>query len=465
MTMLKEGSLSLDRQGRIIRFSHSLEEMLGYSSEEVIGREFSFLLPPGMDSPLSSTFDMVEEKVHFTSRKTGMLCKDGTVSELYLSVHPIRDRSGMLYSVLLTLSMKRTGLPAFLTEEFRRIFRFSNDGVAITDRDGSIIDVNQAFLDTYGYQRHEVLGRNPRLLKSQHSTREFYEKMWQDILDPSKGFWRGEIINIARDGTEVPVLLSINAIADERGEVKNFLGIAFNMTREKKLEKLRKMYIDHIVHDIRGPLTSISINSELLLMGQELPEKTRKKLDVILSSAQRIESMTSDILDFSRAENGKLAVKREALRLSDAVREAALPFEGSGKRLLIAGRPFSGEALDIEVYADEDKLRRAIYNLLSNAFKHAAETVDISAEAGPEGLSFTVWNDGKGITHEEAERIFDAFYQTEEGVKSGGAGLGLSIVKSFILAHGGKVWVEAGKERGVTFGFTIPFNMASSTLP
>ncbi|GEM_PF-1925015 len=463
--MLKEGSLSLDRQGRIIRFSHSLEEMLGFPAGEVIGMEFSALVPPGAESPVRAVLDGSEDEPRHASRKTGMLRKDGKVSELYLSIHPLRDRTGSLYSVLLTLSMKKTALPAYLTEEFRRIFKFSNDGVAITDRDGSIIDANPAFLATYGYQRHEVLGKNPRILKSHHSTVDLYERMWKDILDPSKGFWRGEIINIARDGTEVPVLLSINAIKDEQGEIRNFLGIAFNMTREKKTEKLRKMYIDHIVHDIRGPLTSISINSELLLMDNELSEQSRKKLDAVLSAARRIESMTSDILDFSRAENGRLALRREAVRLSDAVRDAALPFEGSGKKLLLNGAPPSEAALDIMVYADEDKLRRVIYNLLSNAFKHASRAVEISAYAGPDGLRFTVRDDGRGISHEEAERIFEAFYQTAEGVRTGGAGLGLSIVKSFVEAHGGRVWVEAGKEGGVTFGFTIPSEGAGSSLP
>lgn len=71
-------------------------------------------------------------------------------------------------------------------------------------------------------------------------------------------------------------------------------------------------------------------------------------------------------------------------------------------------------------------------------------------------LSMTVIDDGKGISALEAERIFDAFYQTEEGIKTGGAGLGLSIVKSFVEHHGGNVWVEPGTEGGITFGFSIP---------
>ena len=455
--MSKEGSLSLDKQGRIIRFSHSLEDLLGYDAEEVIGKEFSSLAPPGLEPAFRSMLEENENDTAFSGRKTGLLCEDGSIAEFYLALHLLRDRTGELYSYMLTLSSRKTGMPAFFTDEFRRIFKFSNDSVAITDKDGSIIDVNQAFLETYGYERHEVLGRNPRVLKSTHSTKALYEKMWGDILDPSIGYWRGEIINLTRDGREVPVLLSINAIKDRKGEIRNFLGIAFNMTRQKELDKLRKMYIDHIVHDIRGPLTSISVNAELALMYPDVPENAKKKLNIISTCALKIGSMTSDILDFSRAESGSLVLRKELVRLSDAIREAALPFEGSGKKLLFNGEEYTESALaDIEVAADADKLKRVIYNLLSNAFKHATQDVSINAVHSQDGLKFTVSDDGKGISVEEAERIFDAFYQTEDGVKTGGAGLGLSIVKKFVEAHGGSVWVHGGEDRGVTFGFLIP---------
>ena len=111
---------------------------------------------------------------------------------------------------------------------------------------------------------------------------------------------------------------------------------------------------------------------------------------------------------------------------------------------------------DKELLADEDKLQRIIYNILSNAFKHAASEVRLDTSFTDQGLSITVTDDGKGISAIEAERIFDAFYQTEEGIKTGGAGLGLSIVKSFVEHHGGSVWVEPGKDGGITFGFSIP---------
>lgn len=455
--MAKEGTLSLDALGKIIRFSHSLEEMLGFGFEEVIGKDFTFLAPKGAEDDFSAMLRQADSE-SVAAPKTGLLCKDGSIHEFYLSIYPLRDPSGKLYSYMLNLSGRKTAMPAILNEEFRRIFKFSNDSVAITDRDGSIIDVNQTFLDTYGYERHEVLGKNPRVLKSSHSSKALYEKMWKDILDPERGYWRGEIINLAKGGREVPVLLSINAIKDSKGEINHFLGIAFNMTREKELDKLRKMYIDYVVHDIRGPLTSITVNSELLLMQlTDISEKTKKKIEVILASANKVNTMASDMLEFSRAQSGNLQLKKEKVALSQVLKEAFEPFGAIGKSFLVNGMPYhEGCSVSGELYADGEKLQRALYNVFSNAFKHAASRVNLKVERLDEGYRFMVSDDGKGISAEEADRIFDAFYQTEDGIKTGGAGLGLSIVKCFVEAHGGNVWVEPGKGSGMTFGFLIP---------
>lgn len=454
--MIKEGSLSLDKDGRIIRFAHSLEEMTGFSPEEMYGKDFSSLAPLEAEDEFRA---LLKAESGVSAKKTAVLCRDGGVVEVYISVYPLRHSSGELYSYMVTLSGKKNEAPpAILTDEFRRFFKFSNDAVAVTDREGLIIDVNQAFLDIYKYERREVLGRNPRALKSGHSTDELYRKMWKDILDPAKCYWKGEIINLAKDGTEVPVLLSINAVKDANGEIKNFLGIAFDMTRQKELERLRKMYIDYIVHDIRGPLTSIMVNSELLQMQHpDLPDKSRKKLDVICVCSQKINAMTTDMLDYSRAQSGNLAVMKEKLILASVLKESFMPFEGSEKRLFLNGVPYPGAPMEDDwLFADRDKFQRIIFNLLSNAFKHAASEVSVTAEFMTGGLKLTISDDGKGVTSREAERIFDAFYQTEDGVKTGGAGLGLNIVKSFVEAHGGHVWVEAGGEKGVTFCLLVP---------
>ncbi|MBI5237730.1 MAG: PAS domain S-box protein [Deltaproteobacteria bacterium] len=288
-----------------MRFSRSLDNMLGVSSAEVCGAHFASLLSENMRAEAQSLLDTVRKSGAVIGRKTEFLTKLGKTVGLYISVYPLRDSSGSLYSYVVRVSAKKTEAhPAILTNEFQKLFRFSNDAVVVTDREGNIIDANPAFLDAYGYNKDEVLGKNPRFLKSGHFTKEQYQRMWADILDPDRGYWEGEIINKRKDGSEAPVILSINAIKDPKGEIRNFLGIAFDMTRQKELDKLKKMYIDHIIHDIRGPLTSIMANSELILMRlvQQGMEKDRKRLDAIIESAQRIDKLTEDMLNFIRKQ-------------------------------------------------------------------------------------------------------------------------------------------------------------------
>lgn len=454
----KKGNLSITPEGIVIRSSEGVRELLGFSEDELSGKSLASFAASG--AAITELIDAARFSGSVKGAAASLKRKDADPVDVYLSVYPLKDRVNTLYAFLVLVSnAKATEVPGILSEEFQRMFRFANDAVAVTDRAGNIMDVNQSFLDTYGYAREEVLGKNPRVLKSPHSSKALYERMWKDILDPEKGFWRGEIINVTRDGKEVPVLLSINAIKDATGEIRNFLGIAFNMTRQKEHERLNRMYIDHIVHDMRGPLTSIMTSSELLLMqlGDALTDKHRKRFEVLISGAQKLSSMTSDILDFSRAESGVLILKKSKVSFSKVLKDAALPFQASGKKLILNGSPYKEDAVPERVVeADEDKLQRIIYNILSNAFKHAASEVRLATNFTGSGLSVTVTDDGKGISALEAERIFDAFYQTEDGIKTGGAGLGLSIVKSFVERHGGNIWVEPCTEGGITFGFSIP---------
>jgi PAS domain S-box-containing protein len=458
--MAKEGSIGLSTDCRIIRFGRGIEEILGYTEEEVRGREFGSMMPPETAQECKRLIEQVMNTPGITGHKVRLLCKDGQPVDLYVSVFPLRDRSGKVHSLMLSLSVDETDeVPAILSNEFQRIFRFSNDAVVVTDRDANIIDVNRAFLDTYGYEREEVLGRNPRILKSEHSTKEQSERMWRDILDPEKGFWKGEIVNIAKDGREVPVLLSINAIRNDRGDIKKFLGIAFDMTRQKELDTIKRMYIDYIIHDMKGPLTSIMANSEILMMLLEdrLDAPVKKKLDQIFNCSEKIAAMTNDILDYSRAKNGVLPLRKARVGFKKILKHAVQPFESLSKKLVMNGAPYD-EALvrDVELEVDSDKLQRIIYNLLNNAFKYAEKEVRIDWEIVDQGLKLKVSNDGEGIKKETAERVFEAFFQTEEGVKTGGAGLGLSIVKTFVEAHGGSVWMEPGEAIGTTVGFKMP---------
>jgi len=351
------------------------------------------------------------------------------------------------------------------SQEFQRLFEFSHDAVAITDKEGNILDVNKAFLITYGYTKEEIIGKNPRILKSHHSTREFYSEMWRQILDSKIGFWQGEIINLTKDKREIPVHLSINAIRGDDGEIKNFLGIAFDLTRRKKLEEIRKKYIDFIVHDLRGPLTLVMANAEFLKINlrEVVADKLKKRLELISVNARRLDCMVKDMLDFSRFEEGiGLTPRKEKVDWRKIVEESILPFEGLPKEFFINGKPYPCEIGEVELNADGEMLRRIIYNLLSNAFKHSISKVELRYTIEGNHLLIDVTDDGEGIDAEDARHIFDTFVQTDRGVRMGGVGLGLSIVKSFVEAHGGFIDVETASGSGTRFYVRLP--VVSRTL-
>ena len=117
---------------------------------------------------------------------------------------------------------------------FYKSFLSSNDMMIITDKEGTIIDVNPSFERIYGYSKEEVLGKNPRILKSTHSTPELYKNMWENLLE--KGYWSGELINVDKLGNEHPVLLSISALRNEK-EITHFVGIAVDITEKKSAEE------------------------------------------------------------------------------------------------------------------------------------------------------------------------------------------------------------------------------------
>lgn len=452
-----EGSLSLNAAGVILTFSASLEQMLGYASEDVLGREFSSLAPDNAREDIKNLLGAVKDGGAAIAHYARLGLKDSRPIGVYLSLYPLRDSSGRLYSYFVSISMEgHQESPALVSQEFQRIFRCSNDAVCVTDRSGRIIDVNQAFLSLYGYEKDEVLGKNPRIVKSEHTTKKQYEDMWADILDGDKGFWQGQIINKKKDGAEVPVFISINAIKDELGEIKNFLAITFDLTEHLEKERLNRIYVDYMVHDIRGPLTSIMSNAELLIMqfGGGLPEKVVARLAVILESSKKINNMASDMLDYSRAQKGRMPLSKDMVLVSDLINSAILPFEGSEKKLILNNLS-NAAAQDAAIEVDAEKVKRAIYNILSNAFKHASREVRLNYEVGKDGLRITITDDGMGLNQEQRQRVFEPFYQTKDGIKAGGAGLGLSIVKSFVELHDGRVWAE-GAGRGTTFGFFIP---------
>lgn len=346
--------------------------------------------------------------------------------------------------------------------------------VVIADRDGSIEYVNPSFVEVTGYAAEEVIGKNPRMLKSGYHPPEFYHEMWATITSGRQ--WRGEICNKKKNGELFWESTSITPVKDNSGENVHYVAVKEDVTERKRfIEELEKaklsaesanraksLFLANMSHEIRTPMNSILGFSQLLQRDQSLTAIQKKHLETINRSGEYLLSLINDILEMSKIEAGRIVLNMGAINLHQLISELEMMFN---LRAEDKGLSFSVERRDNVpqyVVADGSKLRQVLINLLSNAVKFTENgRVTLRIEMAPETeqrprLIFEVEDTGMGIAAEEMNMLFQHFQQTQAGRKSGsGTGLGLAISREFVRLMGGEITVTSMPGKGSTFRFEV----------
>lgn len=225
-----------------------------------------------------------------------------------------------------------------------------------------------------------------------------------------------------------------------------------------ELEGLRDDLVHMIVHDLRTPLTNIIGNLQTLEDSGYDPELTEEFVPVAVEAGQALLGMVNDLLDISKLEAGQMVLDITDFPVAQAV-EAALGSvrtlaEEKGLELAVEVTP-----LDLRLYADENKIMRAITNMLGNAVKYTRQgAVHLRARDEDGGVVISVTDTGEGIPEADRQRIFEKFGQvaTRTAGRKTSTGLGLAFVKLALEAHGGKAWVESELGQGSTFSISVP---------
>jgi len=260
---------------------------------------------------------------------------------------------------------------------------------------------------------------------------------------------------------EEKVLLT-EAIAIEAPNQEHVSAILvfFDITRLKRLEKVRKDFVANASHELRTPLTSIKGFVEALQDGAiDDPSQARQFLEIISRQAERMGKIISDLLLLSEIESEGFQLKLEEAALNDLIGEAVKPFraQAESKNIVLE---LNLQEPEMVVKADRDKVSQVLTNLLDNALKFTSSggRVAITAEDHKNEIVIQVKDSGIGIPSTDLSRIFERFYSADKSRSRelGGTGLGLSIVKHIVEAHGGKVWVESELNRGSVFYFSLP---------
>ncbi len=223
--------------------------------------------------------------------------------------------------------------------------------------------------------------------------------------------------------------------------------------------RLREEVLGIVSHDLRSPLSTVTLSANQLL--RKLPQtpehaSERKQAERILSSTQRATRLIGDLLDVARMEAGRLPVSTRPLpvtRVVEEVLEIHRPL--ADERRLALSAAVEGEPGD--VLADPDRLQQVFSNLLGNALRLTPPGGSISIQARRKDgeIEFSVKDTGPGIPEEQLPHIFNRFWQARHA-KRGNAGLGLTIVRGIVEAHGGQIHAESQVGQGTTFRFTLP---------
>ena len=319
-----------------------------------------------------------------------------------------------------------------------------NEGVVILNNHDRIEFLSPSLAGVLSGQYEDFLGktlletfRNAELQKAFESFKQTGESVLREI---ALGSSESIIMNV-----------SLSGVQGLPGEEKTMI-VFHDVTRLKKLERVRTDFVANVTHEIRTPLTAIIGYLETLQAGAiDNTEDARRFIDIILKQSQRLNRLVEDLMTISKIELGEINFRFEDVFLPDVIDNVLPLMEAKAvvKKISIENKiPYKIH----HIKADRDRLCQVFVNVLDNAVKFTPEggqvTLDAEEKAG--GVVVTISDTGTGIPREEIQRLGERFYRADKtrSRELGGTGLGFSIVKHLMLAHGGKMEIESQPGRG-----------------
>ncbi|MBI3239916.1 MAG: HAMP domain-containing histidine kinase [Flavobacteriia bacterium] len=247
-----------------------------------------------------------------------------------------------------------------------------------------------------------------------------------------------------------------------------FFAFAINVIlKQKRLSEIKTDFINNMTHELKTPISTIGLSSELLLRGdfKDDQERLKRYAEIIYKENKRLENQVERVLNVAKLDKDKLVLSKEKLSIHELILDAKESFDlnqtDSGGQIVL-----ELEATNDMLQVDQVHVTNVIYNLLDNAVKYCEETPDITIRTSNQnnGFLLSIADNGIGIKRDDIKLIFDKFYRVPTGnlhnVK--GFGLGLYYVKLIVEEHGGKIQVKSSVGKGSTFHLWFPMNKTNA---
>lgn len=453
----------LNRKGVILAANNDAAKTLATTRTAFIGQQITEILNPSSQAAFSSALTRC-----FASGDRQMcdsILADGHEVEVTLSAFGTTNGSTdpLCVAVMRDVSAEKQRDIDLL--RFSNVAHYTLNPLEITDVNGRIIYVNPAFERASGYSKDELIGKNPNVFGSGKHPKSFWDNMWNTIT--SGNVWVGEVENKRRNGEQFLTHLLISPVVDRSGKVVGYFGVHRDITEQKRLEhqlfQAQKMesigtLAAGIAHEVGNPLTSISSLVQVVQRTTD-DDFTKEKLELIKHQTTRISKIIRDLVDFSRPS----AYEVQLTDVNKCVRQAVdiVRVGKKSKSILFDTRLDPGLPA---VHLVPDQVEQVLINVLINAVDAVSDvhpgmaggSIMVSTDVEGEFLRVTIADNGKGMSEDEVEQIFEPFYTTK-GVGEG-TGLGLWVSYGIVKSFHGKILVESKVGEGSSFIILFPLH-------
>ncbi len=385
--------------------------------------------------------------------------------EIIASQLAIAVKNAMLYRESLEFNVKL----ASEEKKISAILANLPDPVLFVDKFNRLSLMNDAAKEVLGLHDHD-LGAN-LVVDSNFSINSF-----KGIIGKEFSVKSGKELNLETneeelttdfDGEQVIYKIVTAKVSDDIGQFLGTLKIFYNLTREKRIDRMKSEFITIAAHQLRTPLSGVKWALGMLREGDlgQLNEDQKQVVDESFESNERMIVLVNDLLDVSRIEEGRYEYKLEPARVEELVESAIKACEGLIQRRNIKFQYVNPGRLLPMVMVDKEKIMIAAQNLLENAAKYTLPggQVTLSLKDDINEITLSVKDTGVGVPKNQQERLFSKFFRGSNVMKmeTDGSGFGLFITRNIIQAHGGRIWAESEEGKGSTFSFAIPIKSLS----
>jgi len=384
--------------------------------------------------------------------------------DIQISTHS-SDELGRLTDEFNSMTKKLKGFHDLNVEQImaekqksEAIIRSIDDGIILVDAEFKVTGMNP--------MARRILNIQPETPQSRHflevvKNEPLFHYIQQSMESgkPPSIEEKENVFTVERKGTRSHYQFSITPVRGKKGVLIGVVLLLRDVTRLTELDRLKSEFVMTASHELRTPLTSIGMSIDLLLESavKKLNEKEQQLLSAAHEDLQRLKVLVNNLLDLSRIEAGKIEMEFSSVPVRLLFEKVGSIFKKPAEEKGVSLSFHSPEEIP-NVKADSDKMIWVLTNLISNALHYTPQGghIHLSAESFLPYIQISVRDDGPGIPFEYQFKIFDKFVQIKGDKVLGGSGLGLSICKEIVRAHGGTIWVDSAPGTGSTFTLTLP---------